>query len=209
MKCYVVFYGQFIIIDQMLKIGLTGGIGSGKSIVAAIFQVLGIPVFDADKEAKCIMENNPRLVAAIKKLFGNDSYIDTKLNRPFIAKIVFNNAAKLLQLNALVHPATIAAAEVWMNSQKSPYVVKEAALMFESASTANMDYIIGVSAPYNIRLQRAMSRDNIGEQEIVSRMERQMDEAVKMNLCNFVIVNDGLRLIVPQVLELHEKFMKM
>lgn len=209
MKCYVVFYGQFIIIDQMLKIGLTGGIGSGKSIVAAIFQVLGIPVFDADKEAKCIMENNPGLVAAIKKLFGNDSYIDTKLNRPFIAKIVFNNAAKLLQLNALVHPATIAAAEVWMNSQKSPYVVKEAALMFESASTANMDYIIGVSAPYNIRLQRAMSRDNIGEQEIVSRMERQMDEAVKMNLCNFVIVNDGLRLIVPQVLELHEKFMKM
>ena len=193
----------------MLKIGLTGGIGSGKSVVAAIFQVLGIPVFDADKQAKSIMENDTQLVAAIKNLFGDDSYIDGKLNRPFIAKIVFNNAAKLQQLNALVHPATIAAADVWMNSQTSPYVVKEAALMFESASAAHLNYIIGVSAPYNIRLQRAMSRDNLGEQEIIARMERQMDEAIKMNLCNAVIVNDGLRLLIPQVLELHEQFLKM
>ena len=193
----------------MLKIGLTGGIGSGKSVVAAIFKVLGIPVFDADNEAKSIMENDAELVAAIKNLFGNDSYRDGKLNRPFIAKIVFNNAAKLQQLNALVHPATIAAADIWMNSQTSPYVVKEAALMFESSSAANMDYIIGVSAHYNIRLQRAMSRDNLSQQEIIARMERQMDEAIKMNLCNAVIVNDGLRLLIPQVLELHEKFMKM
>ena len=193
----------------MLKIGLTGGIGSGKSVVAAIFQVLGIPVFDADKQAKSIMENDTQLVAAIKNLFGDDSYIDGKLNRPFIAKIVFNNAAKLQQLNAIVHPATIAAADVWMNSQTSPYVVKEAALMFESSSAAHLDYVIGVSAPYNVRLQRAMSRDNLGKQEIIARMERQMDEAIKMNLCNAVIVNDGLRLLIPQVLELHEQFLKM
>src|SRR4051794_26750001 len=110
----------------MLKIGLTGGIGSGKSAVAGVFSVLGIPVFDADKQAKLIMEDDIQLISSIQKEFGKESYVDGKLNRSYLSGIVFSNPAKLDVLNALVHPATISSANAWMHSQRSPYVIKEA-----------------------------------------------------------------------------------
>jgi dephospho-CoA kinase len=131
----------------MLKIGLTGGIGSGKSVVAEIFSVLGIPVFDADREAKKIMNEDAGLRKALITEFGEEAYTTAGLNRSFIAAIVFKDESKLAKLNAIVHPVTIAAANNWMNIQTSPYIIKEAALMFEAGSALHLDHIIGVSAP--------------------------------------------------------------
>lgn len=193
----------------MLKIGLTGGIGSGKSVVSGIFNVLGIPVFDADTEAKLIMEKEEQLALSIQKLFGDKSYTDKKLNRKYIANIVFNNPGKLEQLNALVHPAAILAANKWMNVQTTPYVVKEAALLFESDSARHLDYVVGVYAPQQLRIERVMQRDNVTSEHVLARMSRQTGEEEKMKLCDFVIVNDEQQLLIPQVMQLHEKFLAM
>ncbi|MDB5250378.1 MAG: dephospho-CoA kinase, partial [Segetibacter sp.] len=171
----------------MLKIGLTGGIGSGKSVVAAIFKVLGIPVFDADREAKVIMEKDEQLALSIQKIFGKESYTGQKLNRPFLANLVFNDPFKLEQLNSLVHPVTIEAADSWMDLQTTPYVIKEAALMFEAGSASSLDYIIGVHAPHAIRLKRVMERDHVTREQVLERMNRQISEVIKMKLCDFVV----------------------
>lgn len=193
----------------MLKIGLTGGIGSGKSVVAGIFKVLGIPVFDADTEARLIMEKDEQLARSIQKIFGEQSYNDNRLNRKHIANIVFNDPGKLQQLNALVHPAAILAANNWMKLQTTPYVVKEAALLFESGSARDLDYIVGVYSRKDLRIKRVMERDNTTEQHILSRMSRQMDEEEKMKLCDFVVRNDEQQLLIPQVVNLHDKFLSM
>ena len=190
----------------MLRVGLTGGIGSGKSIVAHIFKVLGIPVFDADVEAKKVMTEDEDLKEKIIEAFGKESYIEGVLNRKYIASKVFNDPFQLEVLNALVHPATIAAAEKWFQQQNAAYVIKEAALLFEAGTTANLHYIIGVHAPTHIRIQRVMKRDNVGRQEGLTRMSRQIDEDIKMRLCDFIIVNDEQQMIIPQVNALHEKF---
>jgi len=193
----------------MLKIGLTGGIGSGKSAVAAMFSVLGIPVFYADAEAKQVMTKDAELIEGVKSLFGKESYTNGELNRSFIANIVFNNAEKLEQLNAIVHPATMRAAEAWFAKQTSPYVIKEAALLFEAGTAGHLDYVIGVYAPQHLRIKRVMDRDGLTRNEILARMDKQIEESVKMKLCDFVIVNDEQNLIIPQVLKLHEQFLQL
>jgi len=193
----------------MLKIGLTGGMGSGKTTVSQIFSSLNIPVFYADDIAKAIMNEDAGLKQSIIDLFGSDAYIENSLNRKYIADIVFNDAYKLEQLNALVHPVTIAAADKWMQEQKSPYVVKEAALMFEAGAAAHLDYVIGVYAPQHLRMQRVMHRDNTGSEKVLSRMNNQIDETIKMKLCDFVIINDEQQAVLPQVLSLHQKFLDM
>jgi len=193
----------------MLKIGLTGGIGSGKSVVANIFKVLGIPVFNADIEAKLIMENDEHLSLSVQKLLGNESYTGKKLNRKYVSNIVFNDPGKLEQLNALVHPAAILAANNWMKAQTARYAVKEAALLFESGSASNLDYVIGVFAPKNLCIKRVIERDNLTAEQVLARMSRQIDEEEKMKLCDFVVVNDEQQLLIPQVLQLHEKFLSM
>ncbi len=193
----------------MLKIGITGGIGSGKSTVSRIFNVLGIPVFDADSEAKKLMESNVSIKEAIQNEFGADTYIDGKLNRALLANLVFTDTYKLDKLNALVHPITIAYAETWMEQQTSAYVVKEAALFFESGSAANLDYMIGVYAPQHIRINRAMKRDQISREQVLERINRQVDEEMKMRLCDYVIQNDEQQLLIPQVLQLHNKFLEL
>jgi dephospho-CoA kinase len=190
----------------MLKIGLTGGIGSGKTIVSEIFSALGVPVFYADDAAKTIMNEDAALRQQLIILFGDEAYNKNTLNRKYIADIVFNDAFKLEQLNALVHPATIAAADAWMQQQTTPYVVKEAALMFEAGAAAHLDYVIGVHAPQALRIQRVMHRDGITREEALARMNNQIDETIKMKLCDFVIVNDEQQAVLPQVLGLHEKF---
>ena len=167
---------------MVLKIGLTGGIGSGKSTVAGIFKVLGIPVFDADSTAKDIMNNDEGLRQQIIKTFGAETYEGGVLNRQYLAGIVFNNPFKLEQLNAIVHPATIAAAERWMGQQTTPYAVKEAALLFESGSAAGLDYIVGVFAPEALRIKRVMDRDGVGRQEVLARINRQIDDEIKRRL---------------------------
>jgi dephospho-CoA kinase len=192
-----------------LKIGLTGGIGSGKSMVAKIFSLIGIPVFYADIAAKNVMHEDVALKQKIKETFGEAAYENNTLNRKYIADIVFNDPFKLEQLNAMVHPATIAAAHRWMLQQTTPYVIKEAALFFEAGSTQGLDFIIGVYAPQHLRVQRVMQRDNVTREEVFSRMSKQINEEMKMRLCDFVIVNDEQTMVIPQVLKLHEKFITL
>jgi dephospho-CoA kinase len=193
----------------MLKIGLTGGIGSGKSTVAKIFGVLGIPVYYADEEAKKLMNEDEELKRRIMLQFGEDTYANGTLDRKKLASIVFNNEEKLEGLNALVHPATINAANAWMKKQTSTYTIKEAALIFESGSHELLDYVIGVSAPASLRIERVMRRENTSREEVTARMSRQMNEDEKMELCNFVIINDEQQLLIPQVVALHQQLLDL
>ncbi|MFT3947663.1 MAG: dephospho-CoA kinase [Agriterribacter sp.] len=193
----------------MLRIGLTGGIGSGKSLVARIFEVLGIAVYYADTAAKEMMNNDEVLKAEITRHFGTRSYADGLLNRKYIASKVFGNKEQLTLLNSLVHPATIRDAENWMRQQTSPYTIKEAALIFESGSQEHLDYVIGVYAPKSLRIMRTMQRDNIGRDEVLKRMNNQVNEEIKMRLCDFVIYNDEQKAILPQVLTLHEQLLTL
>ena len=193
----------------MLKIGLTGGIGSGKSTVAAIFEVLGIPVYYSDKASKRLMAENAPLKSSIIHHFGAKAYTNNVLNRKYLAGEVFNDDEKIKLLNSLVHPATIKDAADWMQMQTAPYAIKEAALIFESGSNEYLDYVIGVQAPKELRIQRSMDRDGITAKEVEARMSKQMDDDEKLRLCDFVIANDEQQMVIPQVLALHEKFLKI
>lgn len=190
---------------MILKIGLTGGLGSGKSTVAKIFEVLGIPVYYADTEAKRIMNTDPNLKADIIKHFGKEAYVDNQLNRSYLSSVVFENKDKLSLLNSLVHPATIRDSKEWINKQTTSYAIKEAALIFESGSQEYLDYVIGVSAPAHLRIQRAMHRDNLTRGQVQQRMSKQIEEVIKMHLCDFIIYNDEVKPVIPQVLEMHKK----
>lgn len=193
----------------MLKIGLTGGIGSGKTTVAKIFEVLGIPVFYADPVAKRLVNEDEEIRKLILLHFGPESYIRGQLNRSYISNIVFNNREKLDLLNSITHPATIQYADEWMQKQSAPYVIKEAALIFESGSAENLNYVIGVYAPKELRIQRTIARDGLSREEIIKRMEGQINEEMKMKLCDFVITNDNQKPILPQVLAVHEKLIRL
>ena len=193
----------------MLKIGITGGIGSGKSTVAKAFEVLGIPVYYADDAAKKMMNEDEELKEKIQQQFGDDVYKDGKLDRKKLAGIVFNAPEKLNQLNALVHPATIKDAERWMQRQVAAYTIKEAALIFESGAQEHLDLVIGITAPAPLRIQRTMQRDGVTREEVIARMDKQMDEEIKMKLCDFVLKNDEQEMLLPQVLELHCKLLSL
>jgi dephospho-CoA kinase len=190
----------------MLKIGLTGGIGTGKSTVANIFKVLGAPVFEADAVAKQVMENDLNLREQLIQQFGEACFQNGQLNRAYLASIVFKDPYQLALLNAMVHPITLQAAEDWMKLQTGPYAIKEAALIFEAGAGVGLDIIIGVTAPTAIRIQRVMQRDGISREAVLERMDKQIDESIKMRLCDFVIQNDNLHLLTTQVLDLHKRF---
>ena len=192
-----------------LKIGLTGGIGSGKTTVAKIFELLNVPVYYADAASKRLSQTDKELMTNLKRHFGEDIYTNEQLNRQKLAAIVFNDKNKLELLNSLVHPPTIRDAEEWIKKQTTPYVIKEAALLFESGSAAGLDYIIGVATPAHIRIKRAMNRDGVSREEVISRMNRQIDETIKMRLCDFIVTNNEQELVIPQVLALHEKFLQL
>lgn len=192
-----------------LRIGLTGGIGSGKSTVAAIFEVLGIPVFYADALAKQLMNTDPELRQNLVAAFGEETYSNGLLNTKHLSSIVFSDAYQLDRLNAIVHPATIAASEKWITGQTTPYVVKEAALIFESGSSAGLDYAIGVWAPQELRIQRVMQRDGVTKDQVLSRINKQIDEHIKMKLCDFVLVNDDRQMLLPQVVSLHNTLLEI
>ena len=193
----------------MLRIGLTGGIGSGKSTVAGIFEVLGIPVYYADEAARHLMNEDPTLRKNIVAHFGQEAYRDGLLDRAYISRQVFNNPEQLRTLNALVHPVTMEDSRRWMKQQNSPYAIKEAALIFESGGEQYLDHVIGVSAPEPLRIERTMKRDHVSREEVQKRMKQQLPEDEKMNRCDFVIYNDEVRPVLPQVLELHRQLLSL
>ena len=192
-----------------LHVGLTGGIGSGKSTVAGIFKVLGAPVLHADEVAKKLMNQQPAIRAAIQEAFGADMYENGLLQRKKLAARVFNNASELEKLNAIVHPASIAAAIEWANQQTTPYCVKEAALFFESGSAEGIDFMIGVSCPKSLRIQRVMHRDQVSREEVLHRMQNQLEESLKMRLCDAVLINNNVDLLIPQVIQLHQTLLQL
>lgn len=192
-----------------LRVGITGGIGSGKTTVCRIFEALGVPVYDADYWAKWLIANDPEVRMAIIALFGPEAYLpDGAYNRAFVAGIVFNSAEKLAALNAAVHPAVEQHSRVWHDRQVlagHPYTLKEAALLVESGDYLFLDALIAVTAPEEIRVQRVMARDGIEAAAVRARIRNQIPEAEKIALANYLIVNDGQHLLIPQVWAVHRK----
>lgn len=190
----------------MLTVGITGGIGSGKSTVCKIFETLGVPIYYADTRAKFLMEHDPRLIAALKKEFGKDVFMESgQLDRGKLASIVFRDSEKIAILNGLVHPAVAEDSANWVQSQSSAYTIKEAALLFESGSYKQLDLIISVTAPLELRISRVMSRDRASREEVLNRINNQWPQEKKDELANFIIINDGQHPLVPQVLKVHKQ----
>ncbi|TMI85267.1 MAG: dephospho-CoA kinase, partial [Bacteroidetes bacterium] len=194
---------------MVLRVGLTGGIGSGKTTVAKIFELLGVPVYYADDAAKRIMNEDADLKRSIQKQFGEAAYKSGELDRAYLSAKVFHDPFQLEMLNALVHPATIRDATKWMDRQEAAYTIKEAALIFESGAFEQLDYVIGVYAPASLRIKRTMGRNGVSREEVAKRMNNQIDERIKMKLCDFVIYNDEEQLVIPQVLQLNQKLLEL
>ncbi|WP_158795964.1 dephospho-CoA kinase [Pedobacter sp. L105] len=193
----------------MIKVGITGGIGSGKSTVCRIFENFGIPVFYADTVAKNIMVADPLLVAGVKAAFGVESYSpEGRLNNKHIAQLVFNNSEELAKLNALVHPAVFRAFDRWLEAVPAgvPYILKEAALLFESGSYKTCDQSILVIAPLPLRIKRVMERDSLSAEQIQARVDKQMSDDEKIKMADFLIRNDESQSLILQVMQLHHQF---
>ena len=184
----------------MKKIGLTGGIGVGKTYVSKIFQKMGIPIFNADEQAKKCMVDDANLKEAVQLAFGENMYLKGVLQKDALAKIVFNNTEALAELNALVHPIVKQKFEDWCSLQSTSMVIKEAAILFESDAHLALDAVVCVSAPENLRISRVQKRDGNSVEQIQSRMSKQMPQTEKEELADFLIVNDQVQLLLPQVL---------
>ena len=195
----------------MLKIGITGGIGSGKTTVCKVFELLGIPVFYADDIAKSIMHTDLVLREEIIKNFGKKSYSDKgQLNRKHISGIVFHNPEELEKLNGLVHPAVFRAFDIWiMKHPEAPYILKEAALLYESDSYKMCDLSILVISPIESRIKRVQARDGLSTEEVQSRIDRQLSDEQKIKMANYILMNDEQQLLIPQIISLHHQFLKI
>lgn len=191
----------------MLKVGITGGIGSGKTTVCQIFERLGVPVYYADQRAKELMEDDKQLVAAIRQELGEDIYdTEGKLQRKKLAEIVFNNEEKLVKLNSLVHPAVFKDNQSWnevLAKKGYAYTLKEAALLVETGSYLTLDKLIVVSAPEEDRIKRVMERDQATREQVVARIKAQMPEEQKVKYADYIIYNDTIMDLVPQVTKIH------
>lgn len=190
----------------MQKVGLTGGIGSGKSAVATLLRLIGVPVYDADSRAKSLMTSLPELRDALTSLLGAEAFHpDDTLNRRFIASRVFSDDALLARLNTTVHPYVHKDFESWTAKHVSvPYVVEEAAVLIESGAHEQMDRIIIVTAPVEVRVRRVMARDGVSEHAVKSRINRQMSDQEKIPYADFILINDGVRSLIRQVMDVHK-----
>jgi len=186
-------------------IGITGGIGSGKSMVSKILQLMGYPVYSSDQRAKELMHEDRTLINSLKELFGEEAYLNSNLNRSYIATQIFQDDSKRIAMNNLVHPAVRADFKNWVEHQTSSFVFQESALLFETGNYRSFDAVILVSAPEEVRMKRVKERDKLTDEQVQSRLNAQMPEAEKMKLTNLVIHNDGNQLLVPQILELLKK----
>lgn len=190
----------------MIKVGLTGNIGSGKSLVCQVFKALGIPVFSADLEARTIL-NSKEVIEEIKATFGKEFVRNNhEIDRKKLATIVFNSKNKLEKLNQLIHPKLRMRFQKWVQEyQNKPYILQEAAILFENNFHHLMDKTITVSAPFDLRLKRVLERDNTSKEDVLSRMNNQWPDGKKEKLSDFVINNDGLEMLIPQILKIHQE----
>jgi len=195
----------------MFKIGITGGIGSGKTTVCKVFELLGVPVFYADDVAKSIMHTDPILKSGILEIFGESSFSKMgELNRNYISSIVFNDNLELEKLNSLVHPAVFRAFDAWvLNHEEAPYVIKEAALLYESDAYKMCNQSILVLSPIESRIRRVKARDGISTEDIQLRMKRQFTDEQKRTFADHILINDEKQLLIPQIILLHQQFLKI
>ena len=187
------------------KVGITGGIGSGKTTVCEIFKTLGIPIYDADTQAKYLMNTDPKLKALLQGYFGNDIYYDGSLDRSKLAEIIFNDKTALEKVNSWVHPAVALDFEHWSAQQISPYVLEEAAIIFETNMAHRFEKIILVTAPDFMRIERVCSRDHITPEMVRERMANQWPEEKKKDMADYIIYNDHRQTLTPQVMEIHRQ----
>lgn len=190
----------------MFKVGLTGGIGSGKSTVARVFGVLGIPTFHADEESKLLLAEDEIVRKSVIRAFGTGVYPEGQLDRAALASIVFNDGEALERLNAIAHPAVRKRLGHWMDEQRSPYVLVEAALLVDTGWYRAMDHLVVVTAPEEQRVRRVLTRDSVTEDQVRARMRNQVGEEQRLAVAGSIIDNGGRELVIPQVLALHERF---
>ncbi len=193
----------------MIHLGITGGIGTGKSTVCQVFETLGIPVLYADTLAKNLMNHSLILREKIMSIFGAAAYDNGVLNRKYLSDQVFQNAEKLEMLNQLVHPEVSKASKEWQMRQIAAYTLKEAALFFETGTHTQVQYMIGVAAPLELRIARIKNRDGISEEKIHQIIAKQLEESEKLNRCDFILYNDEKSSIIQQVLALHQRILSL
>jgi len=192
----------------MITVGLTGGIGSGKTLISEIFNRLGIPVFNADYEARKIMNSNEDVIVQIEKEFGDDIYNTEGINRKKLAAIIFENESALKKINSIVHPKVRESFINWSNEKTSfSYVIEEAAILFESNAHKELDITINVHTDELIRINRVVERDQVPIEAVKSRMKNQLTDEERISLSDYTIYNDGKRMVLPQVLEIHQKIL--
>lgn len=189
-------------------VGLTGGIGSGKTTVAQVFKSLGVPVYNADEEAKALMQSSDVIKQKLIHLLGENCYKDGQLNRSFIASKVFSDSELLEKINAIVHPQVAIHFEQWFSKQHTPYIIKEVAILFETNSQHHFDFIITVTAPVETRIRRVMERDQKTREEVLAIIENQLPDSEKINRSNFVIKNNILSEVKNKSYLIHNKIIK-
>jgi len=192
----------------MIIVGLTGGIGSGKTTVAKQFALLGIPVYIADEEAKKLMSKSKIIKKKLIELFGEKAYLDEKLNRPYLAEIIFNDKTYLSKMNAIVHPKVAKHFDKWVKKQNAPYVIKEVAILFENGGHKLCDYVITVTASEEVRIERILKRDLTSKEKIIAIMNNQWTDAQRIALSDFVINNSNFQDTKAQVLKIHKELLK-
>lgn len=190
----------------MKIVGLTGGIGSGKSVVADLLKVYGIPVYDSDSRSKMLCQTDAALILNLKKLFGNEVYHpDGSLNRPYMAKAIFNDKKLLQASNSIIHPAVSKDFTIWAECQNAPFIVQETAILFEAGLEKRYDAIVCVTAPEELRLQRTCSRTGLNKEEVLARMHNQLSDEERIRRSDILLINDEITPLIPQIEDLIKK----
>jgi dephospho-CoA kinase len=192
-----------------MKIGITGGIGSGKTTVSRVFSVLGIPVFSADSEARRLMNSDKEIIEKVRLIAGKDVYSSGSLNNTELARIIFNNKKLLKEINSIVHPAVLENFKIWTKSVSSAYVIMEAAILFESGASELVDRKVLVVAPVEERIARIVHRNNLTRKEVLDRIKNQMDDKEKIKLSDYIIYNSENEMIIPSILKIHEEILSL
>jgi dephospho-CoA kinase len=193
----------------MMKVGLTGGIGTGKSVAARIFSELQVPVYSADTEAKKAYAD-PAVLQKLKQSFGGEVFDNNTISLKKLAQVVFSDKVRLIELNSIIHPFLLNDFEKWLESlAEVPYIIMESAILYETSYYEMFDKMITVSAPVELCMERVMKRDGVSREEVQKRMQNQVADEIKTSKADFVIINDGNTMILPQVLEIHEKILQL